>query len=87
MCVASRAQSNQNSKTEISFQYLKVNYLNKVDFLSAYKHQRFLLIDTMCVWSDITITKKKLKQVCYFFGISSQDLLHADKHDSFLQII
>ena len=40
-------QSTQNNKLAISSQYLKENGKNKVYFLLADKHQRFLQIDTI----------------------------------------
>ena len=45
MCKARHAQSTQNNKFAISFQYLKENVTAEVDFLSQDKHQRFLQID------------------------------------------
>ena len=47
VCVASYAQSIQNHRFAISFQYLKENAKDKVDFLPAVKYQRFLQIDTI----------------------------------------
>ena len=45
VCVARYAQSTQSNKFAIFFQYLKENVKDKVDFLPAVKHQRFLQID------------------------------------------
>ena len=47
VCVARHVQSTQNNKFAISLQYLKENVKDKVDFLTAHKHQRFLQIDTI----------------------------------------
>ena len=44
--MTSHAQSTQNNKFIISFQYLKENVKDDVDFLPAHK-QRFLQIDAI----------------------------------------
>ena len=41
------SQSTQNSKFVMPLQYLKKEVGDKVDFLHADKHQRFLQIDTI----------------------------------------
>ena len=69
-CVTKLAQSIQNNKFAVSFQYLKENGNNEVDFLLAEKHQRFLQTDTI-----------KDKEVS-----GEVEFLHADKHQSFLQV-
>ena len=73
VCVARDAQSMQNSKVEISFQYFKANMKDEVDFLSTDKHEKFLQIDAItlgvCGQSCRNYTKW---QVCYFFAISSE---------------
>ena len=69
-CVTKLAQSIQNNKFAVSFQYLKENGNNEVDFLLADKHQRFLQTDTI-----------KDKEVS-----GEVEFLHADKHQSFLQV-
>ena len=93
VCVTRLVQSTQNNKFAISLQYLKKNGKNKVDFLLADKHQRFLQIETIIlggVARHAQITKNNK------FAISLQylkkdvsvegDFLHAGKHESFLQI-
>ena len=64
------AQSTQNNKFAISFQYLMENVKDEVDFLSAVKHQRFLQIDTIilsaCGQAGSYYPKQ---QGCYFFAI------------------
>ena len=46
MCVAQHTQSTQNNKFTLSLQYLKENLKDKVEFLPANKHQRFLQSNT-----------------------------------------
>ena len=45
--VASYAQSTQKTSFVLSLQYLKESIKDEVDFLPAYKPQRFLQIDTI----------------------------------------
>ena len=47
VCVARLVQSTQNNKFELSLQYVKKKGKNRVDFLPADKHQRFLQIDAI----------------------------------------
>ena len=47
VCEAMHAQSTQNNKFAISFQYLRENVKDKVDFLPANTHQTFLQIDAI----------------------------------------
>ena len=47
LCLARQAQSTQNNKFAISLQYLMENVWDKVYFLFADKHQRFLQIETI----------------------------------------
>ena len=49
VCIARHAQSTQNNKFAIYFQYLKENVKGEVDFLLADKPQRFLQIDTIAL--------------------------------------
>ena len=60
--IARHAQSIQNNKITISLQYLQENVMYEVDFLSSYKYQRFLQIDTIilevCVARHAQITQK-----------------------------
>ena len=44
VCRASHAQNTQNNKFAISLQYLKENMKDKVEFLPADKHRKFLQI-------------------------------------------
>ena len=54
------AQSTQNNKVTIPLQYLKKNRKDKVDFLPADKHQRFLQIATFILG------------VCVHFALSKE---------------
>ena len=47
VCVARHDQKTKNNKFIISSQYPKENGKDKVDFLPAFKHQKFLQIDTI----------------------------------------
>ena len=44
MGIVNHSQSSQNSKFAISFQHLKIEVRDKVDFLHADKHQSFLQV-------------------------------------------
>ena len=57
MCVPGHAQNTQNNKFAISFQYLKKEVSDEVDFLHAYKHERLLQIDTMILMGSSSIPK------------------------------
>ena len=50
--VAKHAQINWNNKFALSFQYLKKEVSDEVDFLHADKHESFLQIDTMIFDGD-----------------------------------
>ena len=64
------AQSTQNNKFAISFEYLMENLKDEVDFLSAVKHQRFLQIDTIILGACGQAGSYNPKQQgCYFFAI------------------
>ena len=52
MCLARHAQITQNNNFAISLQYLKTEVRDKVDFVHANKHERFLQIDTMVFDGD-----------------------------------
>ena len=92
LCVARNAQSTQNNKFAISFQYLKEIVKDEVHFLHSDKHESFLQIDNTSLmgWSSIPSSQNSK------FPISLQDLkkevrdevdfLHAYKHKSFLQV-
>ena len=66
---------------------------DKVDFLPAYKHQRFHVIGTsiLGVCGQVCPNSPK-QQVCYFLQYLRREVndevvsLHADKHESFLQV-
>ena len=47
MRVASYTQITQNNKFAVSFQYLKENVNDEVDFFPAVEHQRFVQPDTV----------------------------------------
>ena len=47
MCVARHAQITQNNKFAISWQYLKKELSDEVDFLEADEHESLLPIDSM----------------------------------------
>ena len=77
----------------ISFQYLKENLKDEVDFLPTDKH-RFLQIDTIvlgvCVAGHAQITQNSKFDISLQFltneVIDEVDFLHADEHKGFLQI-
>ena len=46
VCIDRHAQSTENNKLQISFQYLKENVKDEGDFLPPDKHQRFLQSNT-----------------------------------------
>ena len=70
LCVIRLVQSIQNNKFAISFQYLKENRKNEVDFLLADEHQRFLQIETIILGVCRQACQSYPKQqVCYFFAI------------------
>ena len=87
------SQSTQNNKFAISFQYLKDNRKNKVDFLLADKDQRFLDTDTINLGvCGQAFPNYPTSQVCYLQYLKEEmsgevDFSHADKHASFLQIV
>ena len=91
--MARRAQITQNTKFAISFQYLKKEVSEKVDFLHGDKHENFLKIDTMVFDGMVKRFQSSRNSK---FAISLQylkkevrdevDFLHADKHQSFLQV-
>ena len=47
MVITRHVQSSQNSKCEISFQYLKKEGRDEVDFLHADKHQTIVQVDAI----------------------------------------
>ena len=80
----------QNNKFAISLQYLKENFKDEVDCLSADKLQRLLQIDTIIlgVHAQITQNSKFVISLQYVKKEVSDevDFLHADKHASLIQI-
>ena len=65
MCVTKHAQITQKNKFAISFQYLKKEVSDEVDFLQVDKHESFLQIDTMIYDGDGQAFPKFPKlQVC-----------------------
>ena len=95
MCVTRHAQITQNKKLAIFVQYLKREVNDKVDFLHAGKHENFLQIDTM-ISLEMEMVKhfhsyqnnKFIMSVQYLKKVVSDevDFLHADKHQSCLQV-
>ena len=82
MCVARHAQITQNNKFAISWQYLKKELSDEVDFLQADEHESLLPIDSM-IWRGwfamfSQYLKKEVKD--------KVDFLHGDKHQSFLKV-
>ena len=91
VCVTRNAQSTQNNRFTLSLQYVNVkeNVKDEADFLLIDKRCRFLQSDTviLCVWQASHITQNNK------FAITLQqlkkevsDFLHADKHESFIQV-
>ena len=81
--IARLYQSTQHNKSAISLWHLRKNVKDKVDFLSADKHQRFLQIGARCVWSDMPKLPKFSQ-----FAISLQYLMKKVNNEvDFLQQI
>ena len=93
MCVARHSQITQNNKFTISFQCLKKEVSDEVDFLQAEKHQGLLKINPMILIGMVKHSQSFKNSKC---AMSLQylkkevrdevDFLHADKHQSFLQV-
>ena len=65
------AQITQNNKFAISFQYLKKEVSDEMDFLHAGKNESFLQIDTMIFDGEVQAFPKLPKlQVCNVSTIS-----------------
>ena len=94
--VARHAQSTQNNKFTISLQYLREDVKDEVDFLPADKRQRFLQIDSIILGVCVCVVRHAQIIQNNEFAISLEylkkevndeaDYLHADKHESLLQI-
>ena len=98
MHIARYAKSTQSNKFTISLQYLKENIKDEVDFLPADRRQKSDQSDTiildMC--GQACPNYPKLPKITQRFPISLQyfkkqvsdevDFLHADEHESLLQI-
>ena len=73
-------------------QYLKKEVRDKVDFVHADKHERFLQIDTMIFdGDDQAFQSSQNSKFNVFTNLKKEvrgevDFLHADKHQIFLQI-
>ena len=89
VCIPRHVQSTQNN---IFAKYLKKNVKDKVDFLAADKHQKFLWIVTIIlgVASNTQIIQNNMFVFSFQYLIKEVsdevDFLHADKHECFLQI-
>ena len=88
VCIDRHAQSTENNKLTISFQYLKENVKDKGDFLPPDKHQRFLQSNTGILGARITQNNKFAISLHYLKREVSDeaDFLHLDKHENLLQI-
>ena len=88
LCVASHAQITQSNNFAISLQYLKKEVTDKVYFLHADKHERFLQIDTIIFDGGGSRNSKFAMSLQYLKNKlrDKNDFLHADKHQIFLQM-
>ena len=92
VCIPRHVQSTQNNIFAEYLQYLKKNVKDKVDFLAADKHQKFLWIVTIILGvarnTQIIQNKKFVFSFQYLIKEVSDevDFLHTYKHECFLQI-
>ena len=76
MRVARRAHITQNNKVAISFQYIRKEVSDEIDFLHIDKHESSLQINTMIFHEDgQTLPKFAKYQVCNVFTIISKNKL------------
>ena len=91
--MARHAQITENDKFAISFQYIKKDLSNEVDFLHADMHETLLQIESMIL---IGMVKHSQSSQNSKFAMSLQylkkevkdevDFLHTDKHQCFLKV-